>query len=192
VAAEVWSLGATVYTLLAGRSPFERAGSGQNSRDQLRARIGKAQYTPIARPDVPASLEALLARSMSKNPADRQRSALEFAYELQLVQHELGLAHTPLEVADDEWAAAGVPIDFQNDALRGPVRPSVQYESRRAKRSTGSVSRGAAPDDGTVFAGASPRAPRSVSLRTAVLIAVGAAVVVAAAVTAALLLWGGR
>ena len=38
IAAEVWSLGATVYSLLAGRSPFERPGRGQNTREQLKAR----------------------------------------------------------------------------------------------------------------------------------------------------------
>ena len=82
IPSEVWSLGATIYTLLAGRSPFEIAGSGQNGRDQLKGRIRKAQYTPIGRSDVPASLEALLQRSMSKDPARRQASAAQFAYEL--------------------------------------------------------------------------------------------------------------
>ncbi|MFX6036022.1 protein kinase, partial [Acinetobacter baumannii] len=35
VSSEVWSLSATVYSLLAGHSPFERRERGQNSREQL-------------------------------------------------------------------------------------------------------------------------------------------------------------
>src|SRR5690606_35204066 len=36
VASEVWALGATVYSLLAGHSPFERREAGQNTREHLR------------------------------------------------------------------------------------------------------------------------------------------------------------
>ena len=44
VASEVWSLGATVYSLLAGRSPFEITG-GDNGTAALMARIGKGKVS---------------------------------------------------------------------------------------------------------------------------------------------------
>ena len=105
VASEVWSLGATVYSLIAGRSPFEVPG-GDNASVALMARIEKAKPAPTGRVDVPKSLERVLARAMSRRPQDRQGSALEFIRDLQSVEEELGLPQTPLEVAMDDWALA--------------------------------------------------------------------------------------
>ncbi|WP_341579375.1 serine/threonine-protein kinase [Microbacterium schleiferi] len=182
IPSEVWSLGATIYTLLAGRSPFEIAGSGQNGRDQLKGRIRKAQYTPIGRSDVPPSLEAVLQRSMSKDPARRQASAAQFAYELQVVQHEMGLPSTPLEIAVDEWAAAGAAIDFQDNSLRGPVRPTVEHASRRPQRASRSTARRVSLD-GTVLAGSSPSRPARSRWLIPTIIAGAVAVGAAATVT---------
>ncbi|MDD7929427.1 serine/threonine-protein kinase [Microbacterium thalli] len=188
VPAEVWGLGATLYSLLAGRSPFERPGSGQNSREQLKSRIRKASYTPIGRADVPPRLEQVLARAMNRDPAARHSSAAELAHELQLVQHDLGVPHTPMEVAVDEWAAAGAAVDFADDRARGPVRPSVQYASRRPARAPRAVDR--RPDEGTVLAGAEP-APRLGTAARIALFAGGGVLLAAAGAVTTLLVTGG-
>lgn len=189
VPAEVWGLGATLYSLLAGRSPFERPGSGQNSREQLKSRIRKAAYTPIGRADVPPRLEQVLARAMSRDPSARHASAAELAHELQLVQHELGVPHTPMEVAVDEWAAAGAAVDFADDRARGPVRPSVQYASRRPARTPRAVDR--RPDEGTVLAGAQPAPRLGTAARVALFAGGGVLLAAAGAVTTLLIVGGG-
>jgi serine/threonine protein kinase len=190
IASEVWSLGATVYSLLAGRSPFEVSGAGQNARSQIRSRILAAKYVPIGRADVPPKLEQILARSMKKNPQDRQLTALELAYDLQTVQHELGLPVTALEVADDEWAAAGAPINFNDTSMRGPVRSSVPYESRRPNKRGTSVTSRAAANDLPGLAEADVKAGRTVSLRAALTGGIVIVVVVVAAVVVVLKVLG--
>lgn len=141
VASEVWSLGATVYSLLAGRSPFEVPG-GDNGSSALMARIDKAKPSPSGRVDVPRSLEAVLARSMSRRPAMRQASALEFIRDLQSVEEELGLPQTPLEVAVDDWAlATAVDLDDRTRITSGNVAGAVDSsrKRRRAARVAGTV-----------------------------------------------------
>ncbi|WP_062304068.1 serine/threonine-protein kinase [Demequina subtropica] len=139
VASDVWSLAATVYTLLAQHSPFDEP-DRRLSQDDLKARIVKARYRNVGREDVPASLDAALAGGMRKDPGDRYRSALAFGQALQAVQRELDLPVTPLEVPTEAWAhASRVTVD---DGPRGPKRSHVPIaQRRRPAPTTGTLTR---------------------------------------------------
>jgi serine/threonine protein kinase len=97
---DVWALGATLFTLLAGRSPFERPGERNSSADLIE-RIERAALPSLGRPDSPASLQRVLERAMAKNPDDRYPSAVAFARALQKVQIELSHSVTPIDIVDD-------------------------------------------------------------------------------------------
>ncbi len=115
--ADVYSLAATTYHLLSGRSPFEIPG-GRNGALDLMARIERERVPPVGRADVPPSLERLLAQAMSKNPAHRPASAAEFARSLQAVESELRLATTPLELPDVARVARVRDAGDDDDATR--------------------------------------------------------------------------
>ncbi|KAA9107853.1 serine/threonine-protein kinase [Microbacterium rhizomatis] len=188
VASEVWSLGATVYSLAAGHSPFERRsvdGSGQNSREQLRKRIARASYTPIPRADLPDALQAVLARAMERDPRRRQPSAAAFGEELRSVQIEAGFAPSPMEIPVDDWAPASEPVDFADAALRGPQRSRVAHDSRRRVESPSVTS--FARDEDTDISGEALLSAGVRRMRYWILGGAVAVVVAVAAVVAALL-----
>lgn len=113
---DVWALGATIYTLLAGHSPFVIPGA-DNSQRMLMDRIATVPLPALGRADVPATLERVLATAMAKSPASRYGSAKDFARALMRVQTELNLSVTPFEVRDDT-ATAVVPADDHAEATR--------------------------------------------------------------------------
>ncbi|GLJ80516.1 serine/threonine-protein kinase [Microbacterium imperiale] len=100
VRSDVYALGATIYTLLAGRSPFEEPG-GRNTAADLIHRIETMPAAPLERADVPASLQQALARALAKSPSARFDSAVSFARALQRVQIELAHSVTPIDILDD-------------------------------------------------------------------------------------------
>lgn len=144
VASEVWSLGATVYSLLAGRSPFERAG-GPNDVGDLIERISRARPAPLGRPDAPPSLERVLRRALTGDPAARQASVLELVHQLQSVEAELGLVQTSADVVVDGWATS-IAVD--------PHDRTRLVESTPARRRRGRVDADAVPPPATEPAGA--------------------------------------
>lgn len=103
--ADIYSLAATLYTVLARRSPFDRPG-GPNGSADLISRIRSAPLPGLGRSDVPPSLERLLGRAMDKNRGARYATALDLAMALQQVEAELRLAPTPVDVLDEDPTAA--------------------------------------------------------------------------------------
>jgi eukaryotic-like serine/threonine-protein kinase len=77
--ADVYSLGAVLYELLAGRPPYEF-----DSLADLAAKQSSGQIVPVGElaPGVPRGVEDAVMRSLARNPAYRPASAAAFAREL--------------------------------------------------------------------------------------------------------------
>ena len=97
---DVYSLGATIYSLLVGRSPFEVSGRSNSPADLL-SRIERAPLPTIDREDVPPGLSAVLARAMAKDPDRRFLSALALAHALQQVERSMHLPVTSIDLSQD-------------------------------------------------------------------------------------------
>ena len=145
IASEVWAFAATVYSLLAGRSPFEAPGEPNKSTDLI-SRIQRAKPSSMGRSDVPASLERILQRAMTRKPENRQSSVLEIVRELQAVETEIGVPQTPIEVVMDDWALATVADLEDRTRVRVNAAGVSSVAQRRRSR------RGSAPIDGSYSA----------------------------------------
>ncbi|HEY2737618.1 MAG TPA: serine/threonine-protein kinase, partial [Thermoanaerobaculia bacterium] len=89
--ADLWSFGAVVYEMLAGRPPFGRG--GPQPLQQLIQAILEQEPPPLreVRPDLPPALAALVDRCLLKDPAARFAGAAEILAALRMS----GLLHDP-------------------------------------------------------------------------------------------------
>ncbi|WP_134766965.1 serine/threonine-protein kinase [Nocardioides sp. 1609] len=154
VASDVYSLGATIWNLLTGRSPFAIL-HGDNTPRALSTRILHTPAPPTGRPDTPAALEALLAQCLAKVPEHRPPSAIDLARSLQRIEQQAGYARTPVAVEGDRPAPGtgrAVVADGDTDATyvkpvtvipaSGPRAARIESDSR-ATVDPGRGSRGA-------------------------------------------------
>lgn len=100
VTSDVYSLGATIWHLLVGRSPFSIP-SGDNSTRALSARILHAAAPATQRSDVPPALDRLIQQCLAKNPTHRPQSALELARSLQQIESAANWPRTAVAVEGD-------------------------------------------------------------------------------------------
>lgn len=151
VASDVYSLGATIWHLLVGRSPFSIP-AGDNSTRAISARILHATPPATQRPDVPPALDRLLQQCLAKRPDHRPSSALELARALQRIESAAGWARTSVAVEGDRPDAsvaapgtAAVP-DAPEDATA--MKPVTVISASGPRRIAAQDSGPATPDDG--------------------------------------------
>lgn len=103
VESDLYSLGATLYTALAGRRPFSR--NRGESDDALYHRIRTEMPPDITAQHLPDPVRRIIFGLLVKHPTDRPRQAIDLGGLLRDAQVRLGLPVTPLvlpnELADD-------------------------------------------------------------------------------------------
>jgi serine/threonine-protein kinase PknK len=124
-ASDVYSLGSTLYHLLAGRPAFHSP--ADPSIASLMLRVLSHDPPPITRPGVPAAVSQAIVRAMAKRPEDRYAGAVDLASRFQRIQRDLGLPVTDLVGADPHPTLAPdsrlpPPLNPASASLPGPER----------------------------------------------------------------------
>ena len=171
VASEVWSLAA-------GRSPFELPDRKQNSRSKLTERISKAVYPAIPGAQGYQAFDEVLAQALRRNPDERYATMAEFGESLQELQRSYGFDVTPLEVVAEVWLPRTEAIAA---GTRGPVISSVGRVTRAEARAEQFAQARGTDADGVVYDRSAP-SPLRAGL-------IGAGIGVAVVVGAAAFLW---
>jgi serine/threonine-protein kinase PknK len=116
VAADVYSLGATIYALIAGKPAHQRTGSEDLIAHYLRI---SSTEVPDMRPEgIPDTVCTAIENAMALDPAKRPESAADFGRELQAAQRRNGLKPDSMAVTgvtSGAQAAVAMPAGAPSD-----------------------------------------------------------------------------
>ncbi len=184
IRADIYSLGCSLYHLLAGRPPFP----GGTAAEKL---IKHAQSEPppltTLRTDAPSRLSEILARSMAKSPADRYQTPGEMAQALAPLARRLDAASfapppatVPPTHAPPVQSTVGISLQAADteDPLAAPARLDLRVAAGGQTNSTASFPE---LDTGPRQSKTSSR-PWLVRHRPGILVAAGLATLLLAAV----------
>lgn len=131
-ASDIYSLAATMHSLVTGCSPFEIPG-GDNSVSALTERI--LHTAPrLDAPQLIPPLREILAWALQPDPADRPASAAQFGQVLQEVQAQLNQPVTSMDIASANPTLAQVSTDPDATRLKDASGSQPALDSADAAR----------------------------------------------------------
>ncbi|MUL78849.1 serine/threonine-protein kinase [Mycolicibacterium sp. CBMA 226] len=100
---DIYSLGCSLYTLLTRKSPFAGLPGGVSAIMAAHLQAPPPRATDVVR-ELPRAIDAVIARAMAKNPAERYQSAKELATAAAAAINDPTMA-IPRSTATQEWSA---------------------------------------------------------------------------------------
>ncbi|MFE2306169.1 PQQ-binding-like beta-propeller repeat protein [Streptomyces sp. NPDC059411] len=183
---DLYAFGCVLHELLTGRTPFEATGPVA----MMTAHLNRTPVPPrTLRPDVPAALDALVLRLLSKAPEDRPASATEVHDALRALAPTPTPTPTPPATAP---AALDVPdLPAKPPAGFGPAPDPLHSLATQTATPPPRPPRPTAPeqpeDAPAAEAAEVTTSPQPLTRRRALWLGIGAAAVVTTGTTAALL-----
>ena len=152
IRADIYSLGATLYYLLAGQSPFQE---GTVAQKLIWHQVREPRSIQEFRPDVPDELAAVINKMMAKKPEDRFQTPLELAEALS------PWTQTPLAPPPEEempqLGPGGQPDGAGRSMPSGRVSSRVPQTGTARDPASGRSSRHFPAEAGSTIAGAAGR-----------------------------------
>lgn len=142
VASDLYSLGATIYALLAGTAAHARK-SGEDLIAYYQ-RVSSRSVPDLRLAEIPANVCTVIERAMSLDPAKRQASAEDLGSELQAAERENGVAPVSMALSAD----IGETRAYSRPSTSQPARPTGR-DPRSISQQAGPASQQASPADAT-------------------------------------------
>jgi serine/threonine protein kinase len=121
---DLYSLGAVMYEMLCGQRPFRAGALGKLLRQVVES---TPEPLSVIRPGIPPELEAIVVRTLQKDPGLRYRSGAELAADLTRVHQSLRSAQAGID--DEERFAVLRRLRFFHDFSHAEIREVMHAAS---------------------------------------------------------------